>query len=209
MHSHYTPQHAGAGEPVQPSPAQQRSALLTPAASRAVVACTWSAAAHMRPHAPLLLIRSRSMSCAHHSTSAGLPPGTRTSWSTAFCLQLHPLPRSSSMRQLHQLCLPAAACSIPDAPLSTPPAACSILTSRHRVSPQAPAPLGPLPSARSCMLHSRSSSVFHPHSTSSGFPPGTSIAMLFPLSRIWSSLVTRLPSGVISISVTSSSTMLT
>lgn len=33
----------------------------------------------------------------------------------------------------------------------------------------------------------------------SGLPPGTNSATLFPLSKIWSSLVIRLPSGVISL----------
>eukprot|EP00199_Chlamydomonas_sp_CCMP681_P003375 CAMPEP_0119107922 /NCGR_PEP_ID=MMETSP1180-20130426/12376_2 /TAXON_ID=3052 ORGANISM="Chlamydomonas cf sp, Strain CCMP681" /NCGR_SAMPLE_ID=MMETSP1180 /ASSEMBLY_ACC=CAM_ASM_000741 /LENGTH=180 /DNA_ID=CAMNT_0007093471 /DNA_START=200 /DNA_END=737 /DNA_ORIENTATION=- len=44
---------------------------------------------------------------------------------------------------------------------------------------------------------------------SSGLPPGTSIAMLFPLSKIWGSLVSLGPSAVNSTSSTSSSTMLT
>ena len=40
-------------------------------------------------------------------------------------------------------------------------------------------------------------------------PPGTSMVILLPFNRIWSSLVTLLPSLVISYSVTSSNTMLT
>jgi hypothetical protein len=44
---------------------------------------------------------------------------------------------------------------------------------------------------------------------SSGFPPGTRIAILLPLSRIWSSFVTLMPSGVVSYASTCSSTMLT
>jgi hypothetical protein len=47
------------------------------------------------------------------------------------------------------------------------------------------------------------------YSTSSGLPPGTMIATWLPLSRIESSFVIFFPSGVYSISWTSSSTMFT
>uniref|UniRef100_A0A6G5AH56 Uncharacterized protein n=1 Tax=Rhipicephalus microplus TaxID=6941 RepID=A0A6G5AH56_RHIMP len=59
------------------------------------------------------------------------------------------------------------------------------------------------------LLHSKGKHKHHLVHESGMSPPGTIIVMLLPLRRIWSSFVILLPSGVLSYSVTSSSTILT